>query len=171
MKSVFEMCSNLSSMQACKSFAIRSKSLLSNHVITANSIASGSRTPSGKCPRDSETLDMLHQVVVKRDENHFQVTYEIFKTKPKSLADRLIVLCRYKCLTEDPHMLECELDDLADMYHMVGTFKMDQIQLDYSDATSPVSILKKLKSPDTRRLINNILVTAGETGCRKESRK
>ena len=114
---------------------------------------------------------MLHQVVVKRDETHFQVTYEIFNAKPKHLAGRLIVLCRYKCLTEDPHMVEHELNDLADMYHIVGTFKMLHMQLDYSDATNPVAILKKLKFNDTRRLINNILVTAGETGCKKESQK
>ena len=71
-------------------------------------------------------------MVVKRDETHFQVTYEIFNAKPKHLAGRLIVLCRYKCLTEDPHMVEHELNDLADMYHIVGTFKMLHMQLEAS---------------------------------------
>lgn len=114
---------------------------------------------------------MLHQVVVSKKTDQFKITYEIFNRKPKSLHSKLAMLCRYHKILNNKMSRDCEICDTSESYQITGSFHMTAVEFDYTDASEPSTILERLKTAESKNVINDILSCAGEKGCNRKNKR
>jgi len=79
--------------------------------------------------------------------------------------NKLTMLIKYYKLCK--LLPKCQLVDAGDAYQVLGSFNMNKVEIDYSDASDPASILLKLKNEKTNELIESILDLAGEKQCQE----
>jgi hypothetical protein len=108
---------------------------------------------------------MLHQVVIKRQQEKYLVTYEILNKKPKTKPDQLVMIALFYKLIFNKKVKNDYFGETDNGYALTGSFMMDSIKFEYRDVSNPPKILSKLITDETRDAISSILMAAGEREC------
>lgn len=108
---------------------------------------------------------MLHQIMIKKQPDKLTVSFDITNKKPKTQAGLLLMLSLFYKLVFNKQIKNAKLSDTDYGHKLSGTFEMNNIKIDYENASEPTLILKKLITCETKGLIVTILKAAGEGTC------